>query len=115
MKKALRLLVDPYSSTTQKYPVYANVVRLPFVGYVISGDLVGALYAASLRRRPIPVEDVYVTAHLARDVGVSAPVHDARFSCGEMVVDDCDLAQVTPSLVTKRVNRNMINCFPDIG
>nr|XP_027223520.1 beta-1,3-galactosyltransferase 1-like [Penaeus vannamei] len=68
----------------------------PFVagaGYVISGDLVGALYTASLRRRPIPVEDVYVTAHLARAVGVTSPVHDARFSCGEMVVDDCDLAQ----------------------
>ncbi|XP_047477248.1 beta-1,3-galactosyltransferase 1-like isoform X1 [Penaeus chinensis] len=80
---------DPGASLPPGHP--------PFVagaGYVISGDLVGALYAASLRRRPIPVEDVYVTAHLARDVGVSAPVHDARFSCGEMVVDDCDLVQV---------------------
>ncbi|XP_064115346.1 beta-1,3-galactosyltransferase 1-like isoform X2 [Macrobrachium nipponense] len=69
----------------------------PFVagaGYVISGDIVEELYKASLQTRMIPVEDVYVTAHLAKRVGVHPPVHDGRFSCGEMVMDDCDLTQV---------------------
>ncbi|KAK3869820.1 hypothetical protein Pcinc_024906 [Petrolisthes cinctipes] len=69
----------------------------PFVagaGYVISGDLVRELYQASINTRIIPVEDVYVTAHLARKVGAHPPIHDNRFSCGEMVNDDCDLVQV---------------------
>ncbi|KAK7079561.1 Beta-1,3-galactosyltransferase 5 [Halocaridina rubra] len=63
-------------------------------GYVISGDVLGELYKVSLQTRMIPVEDVYVTAHLARQIGVHPPVHDARFSCGEMVMEDCDLAQL---------------------
>nr|XP_045604376.1 beta-1,3-galactosyltransferase 1-like isoform X1 [Procambarus clarkii] len=69
----------------------------PFVagaGYVMSGDVVRDLYTASLNTRIFPVEDVYVTAHLARSVGVHPPVHDTRFTCGEMVNDDCDLVQV---------------------
>ncbi|KAG0719393.1 Beta-1,3-galactosyltransferase 1 [Chionoecetes opilio] len=68
----------------------------PFVagaGYVISGDLIKELYEASLVTRPIPVEDVYITAHLARKVNAHPPIHDARFTCGERVTDDCDLAQ----------------------
>nr|XP_053642023.1 beta-1,3-galactosyltransferase 1-like [Cherax quadricarinatus] len=63
-------------------------------GYVMSGDIVRELYTASLNTRIIPVEDVYVTAHLARVIGVHPPVHDTRFTCGEMVNDDCDLVQV---------------------
>ncbi|XP_042236033.1 beta-1,3-galactosyltransferase 1-like isoform X2 [Homarus americanus] len=69
----------------------------PFVagaGYIMSGDIVKDLYSASLNTRIIPVEDVYVTAHLARSIGVHPPVHDNRFTCGEMVNDDCDLVQV---------------------
>ncbi|XP_045122375.1 beta-1,3-galactosyltransferase 1-like [Portunus trituberculatus] len=68
----------------------------PFVagaGYVISGDLVKEMYEASLETRPIPVEDVYITAHLGRKVNAHPPLHDARFTCGEKVMDDCDLAQ----------------------
>ncbi|XP_050708526.1 beta-1,3-galactosyltransferase 1-like isoform X1 [Eriocheir sinensis] len=68
----------------------------PFVagaGYVVSGDLIRELYEASLSTRPIPVEDVYVTAHLAKKVNAHPPTHDARFTCGERVTDDCDLAQ----------------------
>lgn len=64
-------------------------------GYVISGDLVAELYQASINTRIIPVEDVYVTAHLARKVGAHPPIHDTRFSCGEMVNDDCDMVQVS--------------------
>ncbi|KAG7161061.1 Beta-1-3-galactosyltransferase 1-like 7 [Homarus americanus] len=63
-------------------------------GYIMSGDIVKDLYSASLNTRIIPVEDVYVTAHLARSIGVHPPVHDNRFTCGEMVNDDCDLVQV---------------------
>ncbi|XP_076030130.1 beta-1,3-galactosyltransferase 1-like [Oratosquilla oratoria] len=62
-------------------------------GYVLTGDLLRELYMASLSIRTIPVEDVYVTAHLAQSVGVHPPRHDPRFSCGEMVNEDCDLAQ----------------------
>lgn len=53
------------------------------------------MYEASLSTRPIPVEDVYITAHLARKVNAHPPIHDARFTCGERVTDDCDLAQVS--------------------
>ncbi|XP_071530209.1 beta-1,3-galactosyltransferase 1-like isoform X2 [Panulirus ornatus] len=63
-------------------------------GYVMSGDIVEELYKASLNTRIIPVEDVYVTAHLAKAIGVHPPVHDDRFTCGEMVNDDCDLVQI---------------------
>ena len=49
---------------------------------------------ASLRTRIIPVEDVYVTAHLARAIGVHPPAHHPSFTCGEAVLDDCHLAQV---------------------
>lgn len=61
----------------------------------MSGDIVEELYRASLNTRIIPVEDVYITAHLARNIGVHPPIHDDRFTCGEMVMDDCDLVQVS--------------------
>ncbi|CAL4121747.1 unnamed protein product [Meganyctiphanes norvegica] len=63
-------------------------------GYVISGDIVAPLYSSSLRRRIIPVEDVYVTGHLAATVGAHPPHHDERFSCGELVPHDCLMVQL---------------------
>ena len=45
----------------------------------------------------MPVEDVYVTAHLGKAIGVHPPLHHASFTCGEAVLDDCHLSQVTCS------------------
>ena len=65
-----------------------------FSGYVFSGFLAKELYEASLRLRIIPVEDVYVSGHLAAKVGAHPPLHDPKFSCGEMIINDCDMNKV---------------------
>ena len=51
------------------------------------------LYLASLDTRLFPVEDVFTTGWCARRVGLHPPRHDARFSCGEVVARDCDMAK----------------------
>ena len=49
-------------------------------GYVMSGDVIGPLYQANKRsRRSLPLDDVYVTGILARDLGIEQ-VHDDRFA-----------------------------------
>ncbi|XP_018019199.1 beta-1,3-galactosyltransferase 1 [Hyalella azteca] len=63
-------------------------------GYVLTGSLVPLMYRASLHVPLVPVEDVYVTGHLARAVGVHPPLHHRAFSCGELLPDDCDVMQV---------------------
>ncbi len=60
-------------------------------GYVIPGRLVQDLYVASLHTKFFPVEDVFTTAHCARRIGAHPPTHDARFSCGQMVTDACQM------------------------
>ena len=60
-------------------------------GYVLSGDLLQPLYTASLNIRLVKVEDAFLTGYCARRVGGVRKVHQERFSCGEMVVRDCDM------------------------
>ena len=60
-------------------------------GYVLSGDLLQPLYTASLNIRLVKVEDAFVTGYCARRVGGVRKVHQERFSCGELVVRDCDM------------------------
>ena len=75
-------------------------------GYVLPGRFVPQLYLASLATRFIPVEDAFTTGYAAQKVGLHPPVHDVRFSCGEMVTEasKCRMAhkftghKVTPDL-----------------
>lgn len=59
-------------------------------GYVISGDLVADLLAASAQVKWMPVEDVFVTAKCAAIAGV-VPETDDRFSCGRGVQEPCEM------------------------
>jgi len=78
-------------------------------GYVISGDLVMPLFTASLDISLVRVEDAFLTGYCARRVGGVHKVHHEKFSCGELVSGDCDLAgrftghKVTPSRM-KRIH-----------
>ena len=94
-------------SAFQPIPAYSNDVlfdpsKLPpahpaFVagaGYVLPGSAVQQLYVASLATRMFPVEDVYTTAHCARRIGLHPPRHDGRFSCGQMVLEECEMSKM---------------------
>ena len=61
-------------------------------GYVLSGDLLGPLYTASLNIRLVKVEDAFLTGYCARRVGGVRKVHQERFSCGQLVEQDCELS-----------------------
>ncbi|XP_059473337.1 beta-1,3-galactosyltransferase 5-like [Neocloeon triangulifer] len=65
-------------------------------GYVMSGPLVTELYAAARRvRKPLKMEDIFVTAQCAQLVpGAHPPRHDPRFSCGGIIKDDCELVSL---------------------
>lgn len=65
----------------------------PFVagaGYVLSGDIVADLYQVALRKTLVPVEDAFITAYCAQDIGIR-PSHYDGFNCGEPVFDDCHM------------------------
>ncbi|XP_035204716.1 beta-1,3-galactosyltransferase 1-like [Stegodyphus dumicola] len=59
-------------------------------GYIISSDIVEELHEASEKLTVLPVEDVFITGHCSKTIGVK-PEHDFRFSCGEAVQDYCHL------------------------
>jgi beta-1,3-galactosyltransferase 1 len=73
-------------------------------GYLIAGRLVQDLYIASLHTKFFPVEDVFTTGHCARRIGAHPPLHDGRFSCGQMVTDAC---QMTDMFTGHRVKPEM--------
>ena len=54
-------------------------------GYVLSGDLLGPLYLASLDIKIARVEDAFLTGYCARAVGGVKKYHNQYFSCGELV------------------------------
>jgi len=61
-------------------------------GYVLSGDLLGPLYLASLDIRLVRVEDAFLTGYCARAVGGVKKYHNQHFSCGELVQRDCKMS-----------------------
>jgi len=61
-------------------------------GYLIPGSFVPELYTASLSTKLLPVEDAYTTGFCAKKIGLHPPVNDPRFSCGQLVENDCDMA-----------------------
>lgn len=73
-------------------------------GYVIPGAFVEDLYLASLKTRLLPVEDAFTTGYCAKRIGLHPPLHDERFSCGQMVTNQCSMKhmftghKVTPSM-----------------
>jgi len=79
-------------------------VHPPFTagaGYVLSGDLPGLLFQKSLDLRLIKVEDAFLTGYCARALGGVEKVHHPKFSCGQLVAQDCDMAtQLTGHKVT---------------
>ena len=60
-------------------------------GYLIPGNFVPELYSASLSTKSIPVEDAYTTGYCAKKVGIHPPQNDIRFSCGQLVENDCEM------------------------
>jgi len=60
-------------------------------GYLIPGKFVPELYIASLSTKSIPVEDAYTTGYCAKKIGAHPPQNDPRFSCGQLVTDDCEM------------------------
>ena len=42
----------------------------------------------------LPVEDAYTTGFCAKKIGSHPPVNDPRFSCGQLVEKDCDMAKL---------------------
>ena len=60
-------------------------------GYLIPGKFVPELYIASLSTKSIPVEDAYTTGYCAKKIGAHPPQNDPRFSCGQLVADDCEM------------------------
>jgi len=76
-------------------------------GYVVSGDLITPLYEASLDITLVKVEDAFLTGYCARRVGGVRKIHHEKFSCGELVSEDCEMAKrftghkVTPSRMQK--------------
>jgi len=69
---------------------YGHPTFLAGAGYVISSDIVEALYEKSQKLKRISVEDVFITGHCAKAIGV-IPEHNPHFSCGEAVRDYCTL------------------------
>jgi len=63
-------------------------------GYLIPGKLAPELYVASLSTKLLPVEDAYTTGFCAKKIGSHPPVNDPRFSCGQLVEKDCDMAKL---------------------
>lgn len=85
----------PISAAGQNIDVSLMKPALPeFVagaGYLVPGKFVADLYVASLSTKPIPVEDAYTTGFCARKIGAHPPLNDARFSCGQIVAEDCEM------------------------
>ncbi|XP_040580251.1 LOW QUALITY PROTEIN: beta-1,3-galactosyltransferase 5-like [Lepeophtheirus salmonis] len=74
----------PSSSKFQSLP-HAHPLFVAGAGYMLPGQgLIRDLYYASLRTGFFAIEDVFTTAHVASRIGLHPPVHDSRFSCGEM-------------------------------
>lgn len=73
-------------------------------GYILPGPLIPELYIAALNTKFLPIEDVFTTGHCAKRIGAHPPLHDSRFSCGEMVIRECQMAnmftghKVTPEM-----------------
>ncbi|KAM7296828.1 beta-1,3-galactosyltransferase 1 isoform X1 [Ixodes scapularis] len=84
-------------------------------GYVISGDLVPDLLAASANVRWMPVEDVFVTAKCAALAHVE-PETDDRFSCGRGLREPCEMKhmftghQVDPQLMRTVWDAMLVGC-----
>lgn len=80
-------------------------------GYVLSGDLLRPLYKASLNIRLVKVEDAFLTGYCARRVGGVRKVHQEKFSCGQLVVRDCELSKtftghkITPARMVEIHNK----------
>ena len=60
-------------------------------GYLLPGNFVHNLYLASLSTKFIPVEDAFTTGYCAIKIGLHPPINDRRFSCGQLVIKDCDM------------------------
>lgn len=60
-------------------------------GYLLPGKYLKELYLASLSTKNIPVEDAFTTGFCARKIGLHPPKNDPRFSCGQLVNQDCEL------------------------
>lgn len=60
-------------------------------GYLLPGQIVPDLYLASLSTKLMPVEDAFTTGYCAKKIGLHPPKNDARFSCGQLVNQDCDM------------------------
>lgn len=71
---------------------YGHPTFLAGAGYIMSNDIVEPLYQISQSLKIVPVEDVFITGHCAKAIGV-LPEHNSRFSCGEVVKDPCILAK----------------------
>ena len=70
-------------------------------GYLIPGRFASPLYLASLETKLIPVEDAYTTGFCAKKIGLHPPSNDPRFSCGQLVQQDCQMShQFTGHKVT---------------
>ena len=84
-------------------------------GYVIPGDYISELYVASLSTKTIPVEDAYTTGFCARKIGLHPPANDGRFSCGQLVTDDCQMLdkftghKITPERMWS-IQENLKSC-----
>jgi len=62
-------------------------------GYLIPGRFASQLYMASLETKLIPVEDAYTTGFCAKKIGLHPPTNDRRFSCGQLLDNDCDMSR----------------------
>ena len=86
----------PIPKEGQQHP-HASMMRpaLPEftagAGYLIPGEFVPELYLASLSTKFIPVEDAFTTGYCAKKIGLHPPMNDHRFSCGQLVVKNCDM------------------------
>ncbi|KAB7494981.1 Beta-1,3-galactosyltransferase 1, partial [Armadillidium nasatum] len=96
---------DPSALLPPAHPLFAAGA-----GYVFSGGLLPHLFEASKHIRIIPVEDVYITGHLGKAVDAHPPLHDDRFSCGEIVRNNCHMKKVSEYSLIKK-HKTLLNEF----
>lgn len=69
---------------------YGHPTFVAGAGYVMSNDIIELLYKESQQLKLVPVEDVFITGHCAKALGIK-PDHNSKFSCGEVVKNFCSL------------------------
>lgn len=69
---------------------YGHPTFVAGAGYIMSNDIVELLYQKSQQLKLVPVEDVFITGHCAKALGI-IPEHNPQFSCGEAMKNFCDL------------------------